>query len=181
VGVVLLRVVLAAALLSVPANGSATAGACWMPPVTAEISDPFREPACRWCSGNRGLEYATPPGAAVRAVAAGHVTFSGRVADVEYVVVRHGDGRRVTYGNLSARLASEGDVVVAGVLVGRTAGRFHLGVREGDRYVDPAPLIGRLVGVVRLIPSDGTAPPPAPPPALRCGAPTTVGITSTAR
>jgi murein DD-endopeptidase MepM/ murein hydrolase activator NlpD len=177
---VLLRVVLAA-VLSVPASGAASARACWMPPVRAEISDPFREPACRWCPGNRGLEYATPSGTAVRAVAAGHVTFSGRVAGTDYVVVRHADGRRVTYGNLSARLVSEGDVVVARALVGRTAGRFHLGVREGDRYVDPAPLIGRLGGVVRVIPSDATPPPAAQPPVVRCAPPTAVGITSTAR
>ena len=90
-------------------------------------------------------------------------------------------GRGFVGSHVVARLVSEGDVVVARALVGRTAGRFHLGVREGDRYVDPAPLIGRLVGVVRLIPSDATPPPPAPPPVLRCAPPTAVGITSTAR
>ena len=34
------------------------------------------------------------------AVASGEVTFSGTVAGTRYVVVRHADGLRVTYGNL---------------------------------------------------------------------------------
>ena len=152
-------------------GGSAAAGsACWSPPVGAEVVDQFRPPQCRWCPGNRGIEYGTSPGDTVRAVATGTVVFSGVVAGTGYLVVRHGDGRRVTYGNLSERRFGEGDPVVAGVVVGRTAGRFHLGLRDGERYLDPAPFIGRLVGVVRLVPVDGGEPAPAPPPRLVCRA-----------
>jgi hypothetical protein len=152
-------------------SGSATAGSvCWPPAVAAEVIDPFREPACRWCPGNRGVEYGTAPGDAARAVATGTVVFSGTVAGTGYLVVRLGDGRRVTYGNLSERRFGEGDAVAAGVVVGRTAGAFHLGLREGERYVDPAPFIGRWVGVVRLVPIDGDQPAPAPPPRLVCDA-----------
>src|SRR5688572_19084604 len=79
--------------------GQALAGPCWPPPVEAAISDHFRQPACEWCPGNRGLEYATAEGDGVRAVSSGEVTFSGRVAGTGYVVVRHADGLRVTYGN----------------------------------------------------------------------------------
>ena len=77
-------------------------GACWLPPVDAPVVDPFRPPPCTWCAGNRGLEYGTPSGVAVRAVAAGEVTFSGTVAGERYVVVRHADGRRATYGGLAS-------------------------------------------------------------------------------
>jgi murein DD-endopeptidase MepM/ murein hydrolase activator NlpD len=151
------------------------AESCWLPPVRAAVADPFREPLCRWCPGNRGIEYAANAGDAVTAVATGHVTFSGTVAGRTYVVVQHADGRRATYGNLADRLYAQGDVIAAGALVGHAAGAFHFGLRAGERYVDPAPFIGRLVGVTRLVPADGvTAAPPAPP-RLVCGALTAVG------
>lgn len=144
------------------------AGVCWLPPVDAPVADSFRPPACAWCPGNRGIEYATPPGVAVRAAATGRVTFAGTVAGRHYVVVRHADGHRVTYGNLRTTTWETGDAVVAGTVVGRTAENFHLGVRAGDTYLDPAQFLGRLVRRPRLIPSDGSAFPPAPPPVLRC-------------
>jgi murein DD-endopeptidase MepM/ murein hydrolase activator NlpD len=146
------------------------AGACWRPPVAAPVADPFREPRCRWCPGNRGIEYATHTGDAVRAVTAGEVTFSGAVAGRTYVVIRHADGKRATYGNLSDRLHARGDVIATGAVVGHASGAFHFGVRDGERYVDPAPWIGRLAGVVRLVPADGTAAAPAGPARLVCGA-----------
>lgn len=144
------------------------AGACWLPPVDAPVADPFRPPPCAWCPGNRGIEYDTEPGDVVRAVATGRVTFAGTVARRHYVVVAHGDGLRVTYGNLEPTGWAAGDAVVAGTVVGRAAGSLHLGVRDGDTYLDPAPYIGRLVQRPRLIPANGDAASPAPPPVLRC-------------
>ena len=157
-----------------------SAGACWHPPVTAGVADPFREPPCRWCPGNRGIEYRSKPGDPVRAVAAGRVTFSGTVAGSAYVVIEHADGLRATYGNLAHRLFTPGEVVTAGVLVGHAAGPFHFGLRNGERYIDPAPFIGRVVGVVRLVPADGSASPPAPPTRVACLRPS-VGIAKSTR
>lgn len=151
---------------------AAAGDGCWHPPVAAPVSDPFRGPACRWCPGNRGIEYATDAGALVRAVAAGTVTFAGRVAGTLFVVVRHADGRRATYANLSDHGLDEGDVVVAGAVLGHTAGRFHFGLRDGERYIDPQPMIGQWRGVTRLVPSDGSEPAPAPAPRLVCPAST---------
>ena len=148
--------------------GAVDALPCWRPPVAAPITDPFRAPSCAWCPGNRGIEYGTSSGAVVRSVATGRVTYAGRIAGTVYVVVRHGDGRRVTYGNLAAESFDQGDLVVRGQFVGRAGGPFHLGVREGSRYVDPAPFIGRLVRRPRLIPADGGRGNPAPPPRLTC-------------
>lgn len=148
--------------------GTAAAGGCWLPPVEAPVVDPFRLPACSWCTGNRGLEYGTPTGTVVHAVASGEVTFSGTVAGERYVVVRHADGRRSTYGGLASATLRVGDAVAARAVVGITAAHLHFGLRDGDTYVDPAPFLGRLVGRPRLVPDDGTAPRAAPPPHLRC-------------
>lgn len=149
--------------------GTAGGGACWLPPVESPVVDAFRLPACSWCPGNRGLEYGTPGGMAVRAVAAGEVTFSGVVAGTRYVVVRHADGRRATYGGLAGSSLRVGDVVAARAVVGVTAGHLHFGLRDGNVYVDPAPFLGRLVGRPRLVPDDGTVARPGPPGRLRCG------------
>jgi murein DD-endopeptidase MepM/ murein hydrolase activator NlpD len=176
----LLGTILLTVLLAV-AEPVAAGTTCWLPPVAADVVDPYREPECRWCPGNRGLEYRTPADAEVRAVATGTVVFSGTVAGAGYLVVRHADGRRATYGNLAQRRFVQGEAVARGVVVGRTAGRFHFGLRDGDRYIDPAPSIGRLVGVVRLVPVDGTAPAPAPQPRLSCRPARPVGIGPAAR
>lgn len=166
--------VLAVLALGIAVTPSTVAQAdCWAPPVVAPVTDPFRPPACRWCPGNRGIEYDTRPGQLVRAVATGRVSFAGSVAGTTYVVIEHRDGRRVTYGGLAARRHDRGDVVLRGQVVGTTAGTFHLGLRIGERYVDPAPWIGRYVGRPRLVPSDGSPAAPAPPPRLRCRAGTT--------
>lgn len=158
-------ILLLSALLSA---GVASATPCWNPPVSARVTDPYREPACRWCAGNRGVEYGTGEGSVVRAVATGRVTYAGSIAGTGYLVVRHRDGLRTTYGNLSERRFVSGDLVVRGVIVGTTTGPFHFGLRDGARYVDPAPYLGRLVYRPRLIPMGGVRGNAASPPTLRC-------------
>lgn len=153
--------------VSVP-GGHVVAAPCWSPPVSAAVSDPFREPACRWCPGNRGIEYATRPGQVVRAVDTGRVSWAGTAAGVVYVVVEHRDGLRVTYGSLAERRHATGDVVVRGQTIGTTGAVLHFGVRRGDRYLDPASFLGRWVGRPRLLPTDGRPGVRPPPPRLRC-------------
>ena len=142
--------------------------ACYAPPVDAPIVDPFREPACAQCAGNRGLEYATAPGAPVRAVAGGTVSFSGVVAGTRYVVVDQPDGYRATYGRLAAATVGPGAAVRAGAVVGTTSAMFYFGLRVGETYVDPAPLLGRYRYQPRLVPLDGGARRAPPPPRLTC-------------
>lgn len=156
------------ALSSLAPSAVSHARPCWHPPVTAPVVDSFREPDCRWCPGNRGIEYGTSLGRPVTAVATGRVTFAGAIAGTVYIVVRHSDGLRITYGNLLSESYDVGDLVVRGTTLGRTRGRFHFGVRAGERYVDPAPYLGRLVHRPRLIPNDRTRPNPSSPPRLRC-------------
>ena len=156
--------------LLIPALAPLLAASCLLPPVNAPVTDAFREPSCTWCPGNRGLEYTVPAGAAVRAAAAGRVTFRGSVAGVLYVVVEHADGLRATYGRLSSTDLSTGSTVTQGSEVGRSSSELYFGLRRGDMYVDPAPLLGRLVERWRLVPTDGSLGRRAPPPRLRCPA-----------
>jgi len=141
---------------------------CLLPPADAAIVDPFREPACEWCPGNRGLTYRLRAGSAVRAAAAGTVSFSGVVAGTRYVVVAHVDGLRATYGGLASSPLAAGDAVAAGAVIGRSGTELHFGLRDGERYVDPEPLLGEIAHRARLLPTDGTPARPAPPPRLRC-------------
>jgi murein DD-endopeptidase MepM/ murein hydrolase activator NlpD len=159
--------VVGVALASIVPVGVATAVPCWHPAVTAAVTDPFRQPECRWCAGNRGIEYGTPPDAPVSAIATGRVSYTGTIAGVGYLVVRLASGWRVTYGNLSAN-HRVGDLVIRGSVVGVTAGRFHLGLRDGEEYIDPAPYLGRLVSRPRLIPTDGSRANPSGPRRLTC-------------
>ena len=172
-------VVLVVLLYALAGGGSVAAGSCWRAPVSAPVADPFREPLCRWCPGNRGVEYATDPGDAITAVATGTVTYSGTIAGRTYIVVEHADGKRATYGNIADRMHARGDVVAVGAVIGHAGNAFHFGLRDGDRYIDPAPFIGRVEGVLRLLPTDGSTPAPAPPPRLVCGARRPVGNAQT--
>ncbi len=158
------------ALALLPLSGPLLAASpCWVPPVEAPITDPFRAPPCTWCSGNRGIEYGTAAGVPVRAVATGTVSFSGVVAGRRFVVVADAAGRRVTYGDLAHPVPPPGAIVVAGSIVGVTTGPFHLGLRIGDEYVDPAEWLGALVIRPYLVPSDGRAG-RRPVATVRCGA-----------
>jgi murein DD-endopeptidase MepM/ murein hydrolase activator NlpD len=135
------------------------------------IAVPYEQPACPYCAGHRGVEYDLPAGSAVTAVAAGTVTFAGAVAGTRYLVVLQRDSRRATYGMLTTIALSRGDVVAAGEVVGRSSEHLYFGLRDAaDQPVDPTRLLGRLVGVPRLVPADGSRPRPAPPPRLRCAA-----------
>jgi murein DD-endopeptidase MepM/ murein hydrolase activator NlpD len=143
-------------------------GSCYAPPVSAPIVDPFRQPPCEQCAGNRGLEYATAVGTPVTAVAGGVVSFSGVVAGTRYVVVEQPDGYRATYGRLGAAFVAAGAQVSAGSVVGTTTAGFYFGLRVGETYVDPAPMLGTYRYRPRLVPTDGSAGRPAPPPRLDC-------------
>jgi murein DD-endopeptidase MepM/ murein hydrolase activator NlpD len=143
---------------------------CWQPPVGGPVVRPFQAPACTWCAGHRGLEYRPTPGTAVHAVADGTVVFAGPVVGVNYLVIRVADGRRVTLGFLAQVLARPGQQVSAGQVVALSSGRLFLGVRVGNHHVDPAPLLGRPRGRLRLVPVDGQASRPGSSPGRTCAA-----------
>lgn len=147
----------------------APSGRMYQPPVDAPVTDPFRPPPEPWLAGNRGIEYATTPGTPIGAIGPGVVTFAGPVAGALYVTVTHPDGLRSSYSFLAAIRTAVGDQLTAGQTVGVAAARFHVGVRRGTTYLDPASLWGQRVtgGRVVLVPLDGgpgaVDPRPAPP------------------
>lgn len=114
----------------------------YRPPLQAPVIDPFRPPATPWGPGNRGLEYRTVPGQPVRSIGAGQVVFAGQVGGRLAVTVLHPDGRRSSYSDLASIDVEVGNVVPRGSSVGRAGSTFHLGLREGDRYIDPAAVLG---------------------------------------
>ena len=154
-------------VLAVPADAT-SASRCWLPPVVGKVADPFRAPSCPYCAGNRGIEYRVHDTAVVRSVAAGSVSFAGVVAGTRYVVVDVGGGWRVTYGRLESSSLSTGDRVVTGMRIGTARGLVFFGLRVGERYIDPAPFLGRLVGEPRLVPTDATAARPSRSTVVRC-------------
>ena len=139
---------------------------CYHTPVASPIIDPFRAPACSFCPGNRGLEYQPVVGSTVVAAADGVVMFSGVVAGVRYLVVQQSDGRLATYGLLAAAEVVVGAVIRAGQVIATTTDRFFFGLRQADRYIDPAPFLGSPHYRPRLVPIDGSSPRPAPAPAI---------------
>jgi murein DD-endopeptidase MepM/ murein hydrolase activator NlpD len=144
------------------------AAPCWFPPVVGTVTDPYREPPCRWCAGNRGIDYQVADDVVVHAAASGRVVFVGTVVDVRYVVIQLAQGWRHTYGQLVSTPLAAGDVVFAKGVVGRASEAFFFGLRIGDDYADPAPFIGTVPRRARLIPLDGTPARPAPPSRPRC-------------
>ena len=127
----------------------------YRPPVDAPVIDAFRPPAHIGAPGNRGLEYATRPGTAVRAAAPGIVSFAGKVGPDRHVTVAHPDGVRTSYSRLATVAVRSGQRVGAGHIVGTAGASLHFGARIGEAYVDPAVLLGatgraRLVPVARL-------------------------------
>jgi murein DD-endopeptidase MepM/ murein hydrolase activator NlpD len=146
----------AVSLFTFGLGATADAAPCWRPPVTGQIVDHFRAPACPYCVGNRGIEYRTSTAGIVRSVAAGRVVFSGLVARTSYVVIEHANGWKVTYGQLSESRVRRGSNVARGAVLGWVESGFYFGLRVNGLYRDPESYLGRLAGRPRLVPIDGT-------------------------
>jgi murein DD-endopeptidase MepM/ murein hydrolase activator NlpD len=104
------------------------------------VVDPYRAPAHRYASGNRGLEYATGRGTPARSIGPGVVAFAGPVAGRLVVSVVHPGGLRSSLTGLASVVVRVGAVVDGSTVLGVTGDRLHLGVRRGGEYLDPATL-----------------------------------------
>ena len=114
----------------------------------------FDPPAEDWLPGHRGIDLRARTGTPVRSLTSGVVATAGPVAGKPVVTVVLPDGRRVTYEPVVATVA-RGDAVVRGELLGAvapsgghcggSAGCVHVGLRDDDRYLDPARLLARAV------------------------------------
>ena len=135
---------LAAVCASVLIGGTAPAAAQTAPaptyiwPVEGTVVDPFRPPAHAYGPGNRGLEFATRPGAPFWAAGDGVVSFAGPVGGRLHVTVSHPDGLRVSYSGVASIAVDRGDRVRQGQQLGTVSDRLHVGVRRGEVYLDPA-------------------------------------------
>ena len=121
---------------------------------------PFEIGPAPWSPGHRGVDLSAGPGAAVRAPAAGRVSFAGSVAGRPVLSLDHGAGLVSSFEPVRAS-APVGTVVAAGQVVGRLAGGpghcspavcLHWGVRSAGRYVDPLLLLAAFRGPVVLLP-----------------------------
>ncbi|MFI8350537.1 murein hydrolase activator EnvC family protein [Streptomyces sp. NPDC085596] len=131
----------------------------------------WEPPATVYAAGHRGVDLAAAPGAPVRAVAAGRVSFAGRVAGRGVVAVRlAGTSLRTTYEPVRAGV-TEGAEVRAGEVVGTVEGTgshcpgtcVHWGLLDGETYLNPLALLSPWLlgrGPSRLLPVLGVPVPP---------------------
>lgn len=147
---------------ALPAAPAAAGSGSWGWPLAGphSVSRPFAPPASRYGAGHRGVDLPAPPGAAVRAAAAGRVTYAGLLAGRGVVVVSHG-ALRTTYEPVTA-VVRVGQAVALGEVIGHLAAGhlgcpaavcLHWGLRRGEQYLDPVRLVER--GPVRLLPVPG--------------------------
>ena len=157
VAVLFASVSLALVALHVPPVEAEGTTSRYAPPVDGPIVESFDLPAQRWQPGNRGIDYATTPGAPVRAAAGGTVVFAGPVAGARHVTVSHPDGLRTSYSFLAETSVVTGTEVRAGDQVGVAGATLHFGVRDAQgSYLDPEALLeGRISQRPVLVP--GTA------------------------
>ncbi len=161
--VVLLTIVVALGVTARPAH-SASDAAGWRRPVDGPVMAPFEQPSSVYGAGHRGVDFAVPAGTEVRAANDGVVSFAGAVAGTLHVTVAHPGDLRTSYSFLSSVVVRAGQRVARGDVVGLSGGTgadhdgtvVHLGLRIGDRYVDPMALFrpGDLTKLVRLVPAD---------------------------
>lgn len=162
------------AMAAEPVSASGPGGS-WLRPVDGPVRRPFVAPISRYGPGHRGADLAAPPGTPVRAANDGIVTFAGDVAGSRHVVVAHSGGLRTSYSFLLTVAVRAGARVRRGEVLGTAGGTgpehgvgvLHLGLRVGDRYVDPMVLFAPvdLTRLIRLVPVDapvqrGLDPPP---------------------
>lgn len=138
-----------------------------------EVVAPFAPPEKRWQPGHRGVDLAANAGSAVLATAAGRISFAGTIAGVPVLVIDHGSVR-TTYQPVTSNLAVGTPVAPAMAVGTLRAGHecsvqlprscLHVGLRQGERYLDPLLLFDVTGGGqagrghdVRLLPAGSQA------------------------
>ena len=111
-------------------------------PVNLPVIDQFRAPSCKWCTGNRGIEYRTEPGSIVTAAVGGIASFVGNVAGTNYVVVKTINNLLVTHGRLQSVSVKSGAVIAVGQAIGVAGESLYIGVRVNGQYTDPRQCAG---------------------------------------
>lgn len=147
-------------------GGQTAAATEWSPPVSGtSIALPF---GAEYPGGvHRGIDLPADVGAAIQAPSAGRVAFAGTIpADgggtCNAVTIETADGHKISLLPLESVQVQAGAPICAGDTVGRLAvsgddssasPHLHLGLRQGDRYIDPAPLLASGGGGEPVVPS----------------------------
>ncbi len=135
----------------------------WPLSPTPRVARRFAAAVTAYGRGHRGVDLVPVADGAVRAVAAGTVTYVGVVAGRGTVTVLHAGGLRSTYEPVRAGVVL-GERVERGEVIGSLSGPshcdpeatcLHLGALRGDMYVDPMRLI--LGGPAVLLPMGAAA------------------------
>ncbi|MGW7406795.1 murein hydrolase activator EnvC family protein [Streptomyces sp. NPDC054833] len=138
-------------------------GRAWPVGTRPAVVRGWEPPATPYGPGHRGVDLAAAPGTPVRSVAAGRVSFAGRVAGRGVVAVRlAGTDLRTTYEPVHPSV-KKGDEVAAGEVVGVLeptgshcgSACLHWGLIRGETYVDPLSLLPPWLlnrGPSRLLP-----------------------------
>ena len=153
----------------------------WSPPVDGPVVRRYEPPERPFGPQHLGLDFAAPPGTAVRAAGDGVVAFAGLVGRGRAVAIEHGGGRRTTYAYLRRALVRPGAPVRRGDAIGVSGAAgpghhpdvVHFGYRINGQPHDPAELFQPRPGRISLAPIDR----PACPARLgdRSGRPATLG------
>ncbi|MES4889065.1 M23 family metallopeptidase [Streptomyces sp. NPDC096012] len=145
-------------------------GRAWPVGIRPPVVRGWEPPATVYGPGHRGVDLAAPAGSAVRAVAAGRVSFAGPVAGHGVVSVElAGTDLRTTYEPVRPSVR-KGAEVAAGGVVGRlepgshcgTTACVHWGLLRGAAYLDPLSLLPPWLlrtGPSRLLPVLDVPPP----------------------
>ncbi|MDI9627264.1 MAG: peptidoglycan DD-metalloendopeptidase family protein [Acidobacteriota bacterium] len=143
-----------------------------MAPLPGPVLRGFQVGAQNWQPGHRGIDLGGSAGQTVVAPAAGTISWVGTIAGVPMLTVQHPDGLRTTYQPVTA-IEPIGAAVSMGQPIATlvdghcaTTACLHLGVRDGERYLDPLLwLRGLTDSEVRLLPRSAV-PRQLPPPGL---------------
>ncbi|PWI06891.1 peptidase M23 [Streptomyces sp. NWU339] len=148
-----------------PGSGVPAVGRAWPVGVRPRVLRGWEPPETRYGRGHRGVDLAAAPGTPVRAVAAGRVSYAGRVAGRGVVSVElSGTGApplRTTYEPVLPSV-EKGTEVAPGEVIGTvaatgshcTAPCLHWGLLRADVYLNPLALLPPhlLGGPSRLLP-----------------------------
>ena len=153
-----LSVVLVA--LAPPAYG--TAAGEWSRPVDGPVVRGYEAPDHPFGPRHLGLDFAVPPGTAVRAAGDGVVAVAGLVGRGRAVGIEHPGARRTTYAYLRHVTVRPGRAVRRGDVVGVSGARgprhepdvVHFGYRVNGLPQDPAQLFEARRPRISLAPLD---------------------------
>lgn len=135
-------------------------------PKVKDVVRKYQPPATKYGSGHRGVDIRFTANQLVPAMRPGRVSFVGQVAGVKLVSIAHPDGTTTTYQPVDPTVTlgqqlSQGQPIghiLSGHCESSTTDKpeafsycLHLGYKNGETYLDPTVLLGK-VGKVKLLP-----------------------------